>query len=788
MRFCKFSMVFLSGFSASLSWGAAEFKEAEITTIKNMVEHDAGGGATPAKVNEKIQEKSKVSTAAASMAELTFADSSITRMGANTQFSFQSKERLVKLEQGSVLVNTPPGKGGAVVDCGGVTGAVSGTTFMATRDASGGVMFVMLEGSGTLKVTVPTAGGGAMVKEIRPGQAASVGSASVKAAAEATGGGKPPASPPGAEPETGSTKPAAKADAIQVFDVDVKKIVETAPLIREFKTELPSMEKIEKTIEVQQTAVKEGKLEKLEVEVVALKADGDVLVGAPKVEKEEFIVVNRKAPVNGPGGNDLDVDTAAGPGMGGGNVADGRPAPGPKPAAPATPAGVVSSGTLGIIGQNATVASGGLPDPTLGSRAPEGTVVLGDPINPLALTLSGPLKRDGVGTLTITMAGVTVTKAVAVKAGTTQFEILGTNLPDPKVLAPDGVEAKVTLALSGAVGTIAETITLASRPIDDPVVQAANPARKLYSSLNMPDAEKTALDIFFYFQSKGPGVNQGPDKLFADPLLQGVRDFQAVIQDPAESIPLFTGQTHDFFAAQKFSASPGDLTLSPTTPTFSELVVYANQWVLGQAGAARWEGLADPLADDTSLGYRSVDQNRDYAPIFNSDLTAGPIGFFDAAGDPYGIRNFPVWDDESAGSFLVSAYSWSLTDNAKTLTLVAGAGGGVFEGLDLQANGNRVEILSVGDLKIATSRIRGLEGTTANAGLILESTGKLKMGGLTEAEQVRLQGTETAAGLPSPGNLAILRTGDSLEIRNLTLRSFGRVELEKPGSTGGGFF
>lgn len=94
-----------------------------------MVEHDAGQGASPAKVNEKIAENSKVATAAASMAELTFGDSTITRMGANTSFSFQSKERLVKLDRGTVLINTPPGAGGATVDCGGVTGAVTGTTF-----------------------------------------------------------------------------------------------------------------------------------------------------------------------------------------------------------------------------------------------------------------------------------------------------------------------------------------------------------------------------------------------------------------------------------------------------------------------------------------------------------------------------------------------------------------------------------------------------------------------------------------------------------------------------------
>ena len=71
-------------------FGAMEFKEADITTVKNIVERNEGAGAMPAKVNDKVTEKSVVSTAAASMAELTFADSSITRMGSNTQFSFKS--------------------------------------------------------------------------------------------------------------------------------------------------------------------------------------------------------------------------------------------------------------------------------------------------------------------------------------------------------------------------------------------------------------------------------------------------------------------------------------------------------------------------------------------------------------------------------------------------------------------------------------------------------------------------------------------------------------------------
>ena len=121
---------------AGLSFASTEFKDAEITTLKNIVEHDAGSGPAPAKVNEKIGERSKVTTAAASMAELTFGDSSITRIGANSIFSFQSKERLVKLDQGTALIHATPGNGGATVDCGGVTAAVSGSTFMASRSSS----------------------------------------------------------------------------------------------------------------------------------------------------------------------------------------------------------------------------------------------------------------------------------------------------------------------------------------------------------------------------------------------------------------------------------------------------------------------------------------------------------------------------------------------------------------------------------------------------------------------------------------------------------------------------
>lgn len=106
-------------------------------------------------------------------------------------------------------------------------------------------------------------------------------------------------------------------------------MVESTPLIRDFAKPLPSAEKIQATVEVQQNKVAEGKMEALGMEVVAVKADGDVMVGSPKIEMdappakeegpapriEEAVAKNEGG---GPGAapDNLDIATAAGPGEG----------------------------------------------------------------------------------------------------------------------------------------------------------------------------------------------------------------------------------------------------------------------------------------------------------------------------------------------------------------------------------------------------------------------------------------------------------------------------------------
>jgi len=540
-------LFFLFSFGASFGFAATEFKDAEITTLKNIVEHDAGQGAAPAKVNEKIGENSKVTTAAASMAELTFGDSSMTRIGANSVFSFQSKERLVKLDKGTALIHATPGNGGATVDCGGVTAAVSGSTFMASRSATGGAVFVLLESSGSLKVTTP----GGQTAVIMPGQAASTG--------------------------TGPKS------AIQVFDVDVKKVMDTTPLVQGFKKELPSQAEINVVSEKQQSMIREGKIEVLGVEVVATGQDGDLLVGAP-----------RERPEPGAGGDGLDINTAAG-GEGPGAVAGAKPPPPPgggpsmngaagqgpmmdpsflaaqrklaetgpqgptqlnvtlpegisegtlqagtislnSPAVQAVPVTLVSAsgrkitfnfpegstipvGATSIpftftVADDGYISNGGAVSAPISIRAfasklstvggglvaditsgidpvgtASGTIQPGSAENPFTVRLPGKVVADLDAKVTLEtfrngMKIGMVEKDAVIRAGESVLNLTGNSLPDPKIYSSEAINIRLTVALAQIGKTISQDIQILPRSLDNAVIRAANPIRNLLTSVN----------------------------------------------------------------------------------------------------------------------------------------------------------------------------------------------------------------------------------------------------------------------------------------------------------------
>lgn len=836
----KFSWVFpviLLELVRSASFAAMEFKEAEITTIKNMVEHDPGSGAAPAKVNEKILEKSKVSTAAASMAELTFADTSITRMGANTQFSFSSKERLVKLDQGTVLIHTPPGNGGATVDCGGVTGAVSGTTFMASHDVSGNVMFVLLEGQGGLKVT---AGGSSTV--IRPGQAASVGADAVKeaksmAAADAPGAGKPGAGTaatddqkPGGAGGTGqgpastggddggSRPPTAATPKIQVFEVDVKKVVATSPLVTGFQNELPSAAKIEKTVEVQQKAVQEGKLEKLDVEIVAVKSkDGDLLVGAPRVEKEEMVVVNRKAEMVGRGGlgENLDIETAAGPGAGGNPGAGAAPVARTTPTTPAP-----TAPTAPLINTVSQIASGTGTTPQLPPTALNLIVTSGGLVR-------ATLDRATATAVPVSLAipafpGLTISPgSLTIAAGSSTTGDTSVGLFDLKNFFPgwDGSFNLLPITVVATAGSLSDSFaTTALWPLT--AIHDANPLRDFLDVSGLDNKVLAALDAFFYFDNRAPGVSDGPSSFFSSApsslnlLSPSLVDTELGIawtfQDRAN------GNEFRFYAAQNLEAfGSGSLNLtlpSPATDNMTQ-VFFGKTVRLGgtgsSSGTSSWNG-ATGAYDFANFGPAGTPNS--VLGAWEEWSVSGLPGTVASVGD-----RWRTWNDEG-GSLTGAAYLplfWNNGAGFAPAAIVMAGTDGVdatpdlqIVGLELNAFQARLELFSAGSALIQSSRFENLQrdmglgagwawadaNIEEKASFKLEAVEKVTMGAmpaptltdaqreaLADEQQVRIEALDTSGGsAPSsaPGSLAVVRSGDSLELRNVVIRGFAGAKLE----------
>ena len=109
--------------------------------------------AQPASVNDLVKAPDLVRTGPQSRAELTAADQTVTRIGANTVFSFEPTGRDINLEKGNVLFHSPAGKGGGTIRSGGAAAAVLGTTLIVSSTGTGGFKVILLEGKGT--VTLP---------------------------------------------------------------------------------------------------------------------------------------------------------------------------------------------------------------------------------------------------------------------------------------------------------------------------------------------------------------------------------------------------------------------------------------------------------------------------------------------------------------------------------------------------------------------------------------------------------------------------------------------------------
>lgn len=202
-------------------WGAALTESTFSQVVKDVkVVSRATETTASAKVNDVFKSPDLIRTGADSLAELVAADKTITRVGANTVFSFEKAGRAINLEQGSVLFHSPKGKGGGTIKTKGASAAVLGTTIVVTATVGGGFKAIVLEGKG--QITLPNGN----FRILQAGQVTFV-------------------------------LPGAQQFGPQL-NINLQKLVESSRLVQGFEQELPSKPVIQGAIERQQILIRAG--------------------------------------------------------------------------------------------------------------------------------------------------------------------------------------------------------------------------------------------------------------------------------------------------------------------------------------------------------------------------------------------------------------------------------------------------------------------------------------------------------------------------------------------------
>jgi hypothetical protein len=131
---------------------ADELQQARVSQVVQDVRLlESRGAPHPASINDKVTKGMGVRTGTESRAELTFNDLTITRLGANTIFSFKQGAREVDLTSGAVLLQIPPKAPEVRVSTSAVTAAVTGGTALFSTGPP--TKFMVLEGVGTFYPT-----------------------------------------------------------------------------------------------------------------------------------------------------------------------------------------------------------------------------------------------------------------------------------------------------------------------------------------------------------------------------------------------------------------------------------------------------------------------------------------------------------------------------------------------------------------------------------------------------------------------------------------------------------
>jgi hypothetical protein len=200
---------------------AADLRESTLVQVVNEVKLAPPQAAEKdAKPNDIVRAPDKIRTGAKSRAELQAPDKTLTRIGANTIFSFEQSGRVLNLEKGSLLFHSPAGRGGGTIKSAGASAAVLGTTLIVAATADGGFKCILLEGKGT--VTLPNG----KSRRLEAGDMIYV--------------------PPGAQ------------DFGPIVKIDLGKLVAGSQLVNGFTTPLPELGDIRNEVAKQRMAIISG--------------------------------------------------------------------------------------------------------------------------------------------------------------------------------------------------------------------------------------------------------------------------------------------------------------------------------------------------------------------------------------------------------------------------------------------------------------------------------------------------------------------------------------------------
>lgn len=196
--------------------GESSRKEGRVTQVTREV--NVLEPALPprrAVLNEKLGEGTAVRTGGESRAELTFVDLTITRLGANTLYSFKQAGRQVELNSGSTLLRVPKGGGGAKILSPVITAGITGTTVILESTRAGEARVTVLEGDARITLArKPT-----QARTLRAGESLSV--------------------------------PAGATRLPEPTEIDLDRVMKTSPLVIGFRP-LPSQNLINGAIRNQQ--------------------------------------------------------------------------------------------------------------------------------------------------------------------------------------------------------------------------------------------------------------------------------------------------------------------------------------------------------------------------------------------------------------------------------------------------------------------------------------------------------------------------------------------------------